>query len=189
MVRSCTLGIDIGTTLGFCIHSYDTKDMSNLEVGLKYNEKVKYAISEILDKGFFMVGSIDLSKVEKQGDRVSKLGFMLEQMRLSCQIDVVAYEKVYRFMSSAAAHTYGMYRGELLRIYDRDEAGTDIIELSPTDIKKAFTGSGRAVKDDIIATAQGMGVTIVNKTKTRLDDNAADAFAICYVAKHLRSSR
>jgi len=65
-------------------------------------------------------------------------------------------------------------------------ADIPIVEYSPKTVKKKFTGSGNAKKEDVIAKCLELGIDLPykvmksgkNKGEKRYNDNAADAVAI-----------
>lgn len=85
--------------------------------------------------------------------------------------DSIAYEEVYRWGGFAAAHCFGGYRGQMLALaacYSIPCHG-----YSPSDIKKHWTGKGRAEKEDMIAVCRERHPDI-----KIIDSNEADALAI-----------
>jgi len=90
------------------------------------------------------------------------------------QIHVVAYEDVRRHLGTDAAHAYGAFEA-LLQM----TAASYNVELLPVGvgvIKKAFTGNGRADKQDMLRQARLAGFSPDT-------DNAADALAVLHWAE------
>ena len=82
---------------------------------------------------------------------------------------VIAYEDVKNHTAIYAAHVYGGFLAHLECV-----AAQHRVELRPVGVgtvKKAWTGSGSAKKDKMIAQAQARGFKVV-------DDNDADALAV-----------
>lgn len=88
--------------------------------------------------------------------------------------EAIAYEEVFRWMSSSAAHVFCAFRGILLK--EAIRAGVPCFAYSPTTIKKHFCGSGNAKKEVMIATAC-MRWPDFDYT----DDNQIDAIAILHL--------
>lgn len=92
----------------------------------------------------------------------------------------IAYEEVFRWMSSSAAHVFCGLRAIMLKEALRHQV--PCFAYSPTTIKKHFCGSGNAKKEVMIATAlmrwPGLDYT---------DDNEIDAIAILHT--HLTFSK
>ena len=92
----------------------------------------------------------------------------------------IAYEEVFRWMSSSAAHVFCGLRAIMLK--EALRAGIPCFAYSPTTIKKDFTGAGNAKKEVMIATAlmrwPGLDYT---------DDNEIDSIAILHT--HLKNTK
>lgn len=83
----------------------------------------------------------------------------------------IAYEEVFRWMSSSAAHVFCAFRGIMLK--EALRAGIHCTGYSPTTIKKHWTGSGAAKKEAMMAE------TVRRYPDLDLtDNNEADALAI-----------
>jgi Holliday junction resolvasome RuvABC endonuclease subunit len=111
---------------------------------------------------------------ESAGMRFLRARNTLKDLLAIHQPDIVCYEAVKRFMSSASALVYNGILAQLLVLCE--ETGDTYLGVSPKEIKKHATGNGNAKKEDIIAWAQNYYSTSVK------DDNHADALAICYYA-------
>lgn len=121
-------------------------------------------------------GLISLAKYKSHPEKFIMFYNSIRKLIDDNVIDVIAYEEVKRFMSSASAHLYGGFRAILLMVaYSRD---CEVYGLSPTEIKKSFTGSGKAKKDDMIAKCLELKYAVD-------DDNVADAIAIYHTYKEL----
>lgn len=95
-------------------------------------------------------------------------GFVVEN-----HVTVIAYEDVKNHAGILAAHAYGGFLAMLQMVADQHR-----IELRPVGVgtvKKAWTGSGSAKKEVMIAQAKARGFNVE-------DDNAADAVAILHWA-------
>lgn len=91
--------------------------------------------------------------------------------------DEVAVEQVFSGTSPRSALVLGQARGVALAVSAR--AGLPVHEYAPSAVKLAFTGSGRAGKDQMVRMAQALlGVT------AELSDEAdAIALAVCHLAR------
>jgi crossover junction endodeoxyribonuclease RuvC len=88
----------------------------------------------------------------------------------------VAVEQVHCGASPRSALVLGEARGVALAVSAR--AGLPVFEYQPSQVKLAFTGSGRASKEQMVRTARSLlGV------EAELDDQAdAIALAVCHLA-------
>jgi len=91
--------------------------------------------------------------------------------------DEVAVEQVFSGASPRSALVLGQARGVALAVAAR--AGLPVHEYAPSAVKLAFTGSGRAGKDQMMRTARALlGVA------AELSDEAdAIALAVCHLAR------
>jgi crossover junction endodeoxyribonuclease RuvC len=91
--------------------------------------------------------------------------------------DEVAVEQVFSGASPRSALVLGQARGVALAVAAR--AGLPVHEYAPSAVKLAFTGSGRAGKDQMLRTARALlGVA------AELSDEAdAIALAVCHLAR------
>jgi crossover junction endodeoxyribonuclease RuvC len=91
--------------------------------------------------------------------------------------DEVAVEQVFSGASPRSALVLGQARGVALAVAAR--AGLPVHEYAPAAVKLAFTGSGRAGKDQMLRTARALlGVA------AELSDEAdAIALAVCHLAR------
>jgi crossover junction endodeoxyribonuclease RuvC len=90
-----------------------------------------------------------------------------------------AVEQVHSGPSPRSALVLGQARGVALAAAAR--AGLTVFEYQPSEVKLAFTGSGRAGKEQMVRTAkQLLGV------EARLSDEAdAIAVAVCHLARRV----
>jgi crossover junction endodeoxyribonuclease RuvC len=101
----------------------------------------------------------------------------LERLIARARPDEVAVEQVFSGASARSALVLGQARGVALAAAAR--AGLPVYEYAPSAVKLAFTGSGRAGKEQMMRTAQAvLGVA------ARLSDEAdALALAVCHLAR------
>lgn len=88
--------------------------------------------------------------------------------------EAIAYEEVYRWMSSSAAHCFCAFRGIMLK--EALRANIPCYAYSPTTVKKSFCGAGNAKKEVMVATAH-MRWPDLEIT----DDNQVDSLAILFL--------
>lgn len=112
----------------------------------------------------FLSGSIKLKG--DHGNRFVTLYKFLQENKP----DVIIYEEVRRFMSSAAAYIFCGLRAAMLMYAHQHKIPVNGVAV--TSIKKFWTGSGKASKMDMIdETVKRTGI-LPN------DDNEADAIAM-----------
>ena len=92
----------------------------------------------------------------------------------------IAYEEVFRWMSSSAAHVFCGLRAIMLK--EALRAGIPCFAYSPTTIKKDWTGNGAAKKELMMETTM-MRFPDLDLT----DSNEADAIAILHT--HLKNTK
>jgi crossover junction endodeoxyribonuclease RuvC len=90
--------------------------------------------------------------------------------------DAVSVESAFCGASAKSALVLGQARGVVLAAAAR--AGLPVFEYAPAEVKRAFTGSGRAEKIQMVRTAR-----VVFGIEPRLPDEAdALAIAVCHLA-------
>lgn len=93
--------------------------------------------------------------------------------------DAVSIEQVFSGASPRSALVLGQARGVALAAAAR--AGLSVFEYAPSAVKLAFTGNGRAGKDQMVRTAR-----MLLGADPRLADEAdALAIAVCHLARRL----
>ena len=101
----------------------------------------------------------------------------LEALIARTRPDEVAVEQVFSGASARSALVLGQARGVALAVASR--AGLPVHEYAASAVKLAFTGSGRAGKDQMMRTA----ATVLG-VRARLSDEAdALALAVCHLAR------
>jgi crossover junction endodeoxyribonuclease RuvC len=89
----------------------------------------------------------------------------------------VSVEQVFSGASARSALVLGQARGVALAAAAR--AGLPVFEYAPSEVKLAFTGSGRASKDQMLRTAR-----MLLGSRAALSDEAdAIALAVCHLAR------
>jgi crossover junction endodeoxyribonuclease RuvC len=109
-----------------------------------------------------------------------RLGLILDGLTLvieRARPDEVAVEQVFAGASVRSALVLGQARGVALAVAAR--AGLPVHEYAPAQVKQAFTGSGRAGKEQMMRTVRALlGVA------AGLSDEAdAIALAVCHLAR------
>jgi crossover junction endodeoxyribonuclease RuvC len=90
--------------------------------------------------------------------------------------DVVSVESAFCGASARSALVLGQARGVVLAAAAR--AGLPVFEYAPTEVKRAFTGSGRAEKIQMMRTARA----IFGIDAELADEADALAIAVCHLA-------
>lgn len=114
------------------------------------------------------------------GEQFARFENWLKERLRDDKPEAIAYEEVFRWMSSSAAHVFCGFRAILLKEAVRHAIA--IAPYSPSQVKKFFTGKGNADKALMIATA-----AIRWPELEVIDDNHVDALAILHL--HLESLR
>jgi crossover junction endodeoxyribonuclease RuvC len=113
-------------------------------------------------------------------DLASRLGWILSEMVNLIERTrplEVSVESVFSGSSARSALVLGQARGVALAVAAR--AGLPIFEYSPAEAKLAFTGNGRADKDQMIRTAR----LLLGVAPELSDEADALALAVCHLAR------
>ncbi len=89
----------------------------------------------------------------------------------------VSLEQVFAGVSPRSALVLGQARGVALAAAAR--AGLPVFEYAPSEVKLAFTGSGRASKDQMLRTAR----MLLGAAAELADEADAIALAVCHLAR------
>lgn len=109
-----------------------------------------------------------------------RLGLLLgglEAVVARARPDEVAVEQVFSGASPRSALVLGQARGVALAVAAR--AGLPVHEYAPSAVKLAFTGSGRAGKEQMLRTAR----TLLGVAARLSDEADAIALAVCHLAR------
>ena len=130
----------------------------------------------VLDSGVLVPG--DLPVAERLGRILQGLGEVIARVRPA----EVSIERVFAGVSPRSALVLGEARGVALAVAARE--GLPVFEYQPSEVKLAFTGSGRASKEQMLRSARALlGVD------ARLSDEAdALAVAVCHLARRVTRS-
>ena len=124
-----------------------------------------------LDYGVIRIGQED--------EFIQRLKFLSKDLKSiikKYQPDLVAVEEIFFFKNVKTALKVGQARGVIL--LTAVEAGKEVIEFTPLQIKQAITGYGRAEKGQM----QEMVKALLNLKQIPKPDDAADALAAAICA-------
>jgi crossover junction endodeoxyribonuclease RuvC len=91
----------------------------------------------------------------------------------------VSIEQVFCGASARSALVLGQARGVAMAVAAR--AGLPVFEYAPAEVKLAFTGSGRATKDQMLRTAR----VLLGAAPGLSDEADALALAVCHLARRV----
>jgi crossover junction endodeoxyribonuclease RuvC len=114
--------------------------------------------------------------------RLARLFVEISQVIQRTRPDAVSVESAFCGASARSALVLGQARGVVLAA--AASAGLPVYEYAPAEVKRAFTGSGRAEKTQMMRTAQAMfGIA------PDLSDEAdALAIAVCHLSRSSAAS-
>jgi crossover junction endodeoxyribonuclease RuvC len=117
-------------------------------------------------------GTIQTPAGEPAHQRLAMLYHRLKELLLLHRPDSVAVEKLFFQRNVSTAIAVGQARGVVL--LSIAEAGLDVFEYTPNEVKQAVAGYGAAQKRQV----QEMVRTLLNMPDIPRPDDAADALAI-----------
>ena len=112
-------------------------------------------------------------------DRLSVILCRLEEVIARTRPAEAAVEQVHAGASPRSALVLGQARGVALAASAR--AGLPVFEYQPSSVKLAFTGNGRAGKDQMVRTAR----QLLGVVAGRSDEADAIALAVCHLARRV----
>ncbi len=124
-----------------------------------------------VDSGVLVPGR--LSTPERLGALLASISALLEGRAL----DAVAVETAFCGRSPRSALALGQARGVALAAAAR--AGLPVVEYAPAEVKRSFTGNGRAEKAQMLRTAR----TLFGLDARLSDEADALAVAVCHLAR------
>ena len=125
----------------------------------------------LVESGVLVPGALPLA------ERLGRIFDALDAVIARAAPDEVSLEQVFSGVSARSALVLGQARGVALAAAAR--AGLPVFEYAPSAVKLAFTGNGRAGKDQMIRTARAL-----LGADPRLSDEAdAIAIAVCHLAR------
>jgi crossover junction endodeoxyribonuclease RuvC len=101
----------------------------------------------------------------------------LDEVIARARPDEVSVEAVFSGASARSALVLGQARGVALAVAAR--AGLPVFEYAPSAVKLAFTGNGRAGKDQMLRTAR----LLLGVAPDLSDEADALALAVCHLAR------
>jgi crossover junction endodeoxyribonuclease RuvC len=110
-------------------------------------------------------------------DRLARILDGLDRVIARARPDEVSLEQVYAGASPRSALVLGQARGVALAASAR--AGLVVYEYAPAAVKLAFTGNGRAGKDQMVRTAR----SLLGVSAEAADEADALALAVCHLAR------
>lgn len=125
----------------------------------------------VLESGVLVPGERPMA------ERLGLLLSGLERVVARARPDEVAVEQVFSGASPRSALVLGQARGVALAVAAR--AGLPVHEYAPSAVKLAFTGSGRAGKDQMVRTARAL----LGVAPALSDEADAIALAVCHLAR------
>jgi crossover junction endodeoxyribonuclease RuvC len=128
-----------------------------------------------LDSGVLVPGDLPMA------ERLARIFDGLSEVLARHSLEAVAVETAYCGQSARSALALGQARGVALAVAAR--AGLPVFEYAPAEVKRAFTGSGRAEKIQMIRTAR----TLFGRETELSDEADALAIAVCHLARVPRS--
>jgi crossover junction endodeoxyribonuclease RuvC len=123
-------------------------------------------------------GAITTDSKTPMPERLGILHSSLSQLIKEYKIDAFAVEELFFNKNVKTALTVGHARGVIL--LSAFEAGLDIFEYTPLQVKQALVGYGRADKNQV----QQMVKILLNLTSVPKSDDVADALAIAMCHAH-----
>jgi crossover junction endodeoxyribonuclease RuvC len=124
----------------------------------------------VLESGVLLPGERPMA------ERLGLILAGLERLLARARPDEVAVEQVFSGTSPRSALVLGQARGVALAVAAR--AGLPVHEYAPSAVKLAFTGSGRAGKDQMLRTARAL----LGVAASLSDEADAIAVAVCHLA-------
>lgn len=139
---------------------------------------VGYSILDLDEKGGMNLvssGSIQTSSKDSEPKRLLEIYNDLQTIIKKFNPDAASIEKLFFFKNQKTVMPVSQARGVI--VMTLEQAGLDIYEFTPIEIKQSLTGYGRATKDEV---AKLVKVCLNNCKIPKLDDTVDSiAIAIC----------
>lgn len=119
-------------------------------------------------------GVITTHKDQPFSERLSEIAHDLQLIILTHKPNILVMEELFFAKSTTTALKVAEVRGMILFL--AQEAGLEVIEVKPNEVKLAITGYGKAEKSQI----QEMVKTIFHFAEIPKPDDAADALAVAW---------
>jgi len=126
---------------------------------------------EVVESGVLVPGRLPVP--ERLARILDDLGAVIDRARA----DEVAIESVFSGVSPRSALALGQARGVALAAAAR--AGLPVFEYAPAEVKLAFTGNGRADKEQMVRMARAL----LGVAASLSDEADALALAVCHLAR------
>ncbi|WP_242394344.1 crossover junction endodeoxyribonuclease RuvC [Anaeromyxobacter oryzisoli] len=125
----------------------------------------------VVESGVLVPGALPLAI------RLGRILDGLEALVARARPGEVSLESVFSGASPRSALVLGQARGVALAVAAR--AGLPVFEYAPAEVKLAFTGNGRAGKDQMLRTAR----MLLGVAPDLSDEADALALAVCHLAR------
>jgi crossover junction endodeoxyribonuclease RuvC len=125
----------------------------------------------VVESGVLVPGKLPIA------ERLAMILVGLEAVIARVRPAEVSVEQVFSGVSPRSALVLGQARGVALAAAAR--AGLPVFEYAPSEVKLAFTGSGRASKDQMLRTAR----SLLGVEADLADEADALALAVCHLSK------
>ena len=126
-------------------------------------------------------GVVTTKAGEEFGERLKQIAQDLRSLIRTLKPSLIAMEKLFFTSNAQTAMRVAEARGVAYLI--AAEEGIPVVEFTPSQIKKAMTGDGRADKRAM----QRMVVLLLDLSRAPKPDDAADALGAAIAASSLRS--
>jgi crossover junction endodeoxyribonuclease RuvC len=126
---------------------------------------------ELVEAGVLAPGDLPMA------ERLAAIQDGLAEVIVRARPAEVSVEQVFSGASARSALILGQARGVALAAAAR--AGLPVFEYAPSEVKLAFTGSGRASKDQMLRTAR----MLLGSAAALSDEADAIAIAVCHLAR------
>jgi crossover junction endodeoxyribonuclease RuvC len=131
----------------------------------------------VVESGVLVPGKLPIA------ERLAMILVGLEALIARVRPGEVSVEQVFSGVSPRSALVLGQARGVALAAAAR--AGLPVFEYAPSEVKLAFTGSGRASKDQMLRTAR----SLLGVEADLADEADALALAVCHLSKRTSLDR
>jgi crossover junction endodeoxyribonuclease RuvC len=125
-------------------------------------------------------GAISATAADSFPQRLARIHRELATLLASHRPDCVAVESLFHAVNARSALKLGHARG--VAILAAVEAGCDVVEYTPAEIKRAVVGYGRAEKHQV----QQMIKLLLGLSKAPTPHDASDALAVAICHLHSR---
>jgi crossover junction endodeoxyribonuclease RuvC len=125
----------------------------------------------VVESGVLVPGDLPMA------DRLARILEGIGEVIARARPAEVSVEQVFSGASARSALVLGQARGVALAAAGR--AGLPVFEYAPAQVKLAFTGNGRAGKEQMLRTARAL----LGVSADRSDEADALALAVCHLAR------